>query len=248
MSELILIPLGIFMFFALLHSMSEFLQRSFTETNGDNSAEWLSVAVCVILFVIGVVYHEGIYAIIGAVITLCVLSSKNKEKKKRKKWNNNRPNRETRQYQFEQMRQNEEDERKRAENLRAVEDEHKKRIELMAMNRVISHEKSNGRNPVDVSIQNLGYDLKSSGGNETLFIEVKGRSDDTGYILMTSNEWSKAQEWENNYHLYVVVNCDQNLSCQRLYIVVNPANRLNANYIKEQNKYQIELGEIKQKA
>ena len=117
----------------------------------------------------------------------------------------------------------------------------KKLIESKAMNEVLDYEKNSYRTPVDVSADNVGYDIKSSNSNETRFIEVKGKSE-IGDILITNNEWNKAKELENNYYLYVVYNCTTNNPT--LYIVQNPANKLNSVFNSSENKYILKKEEI----
>ena len=51
-------------------------------------------------------------------------------------------------------------------------------------------ERAEGRVPVDVSAQKIGYDIESrdSAGNGPRFIEVKGRHDDAEVVIVTRNE------------------------------------------------------------
>jgi len=93
----------------------------------------------------------------------------------------------------------------------------------------------------DISNQNIGYDISSSDSNVTRFIEVKGRGD-TGDIELTQNEMNKAKECGNNYFLYVVFNI--NSDYPNLYIVQNPANKLNASFDSYNKKYIVSKYEI----
>lgn len=94
----------------------------------------------------------------------------------------------------------------------------RKRVEEAAMRHVIDHERAQGREPRDVSQENLGYDIESSGR----YIEVKGRAG-VGSVALTPNEWFTARHLGDDYYLYIVINA---LSNPSLYIVQNPASKL----------------------
>ena len=119
--------------------------------------------------------------------------------------------------------------------------ESKKQIENLAMDKAIKYERENNRNPIDVSSGNVGYDIKSSNSAETRYIEVKGKSEHND-IQITPNEWGRAKELENNYYLYVVLNCKNESS--ELYIVQNPAKKLKPYYNSFQDRYIITKNEI----
>jgi superfamily II DNA or RNA helicase len=78
-------------------------------------------------------------------------------------------------------------------------------IEKIGMEIAMEYEKLCGRNPEDVSKENLGYDIRSKGKEEIRYIEVKARAD-TGDILLTPNEWFKARRFKNDYWLYIIEN------------------------------------------
>ncbi|MCW5886895.1 MAG: DUF3883 domain-containing protein [Anaerolineales bacterium] len=62
-------------------------------------------------------------------------------------------------------------------------------VELAAMQAVMEHERSQGHEPVDVSAQNLGWDIESHNGAGGLaFIEVKGRIASASTVTLTRNE------------------------------------------------------------
>lgn len=62
-------------------------------------------------------------------------------------------------------------------------------IERAAMDAVIAAERALGFEPVDVSAQNLGYDIESHHPQSGLrFIEVKGRFDGAETVTVTQNE------------------------------------------------------------
>ncbi len=93
------------------------------------------------------------------------------------------------------------------------------KAEQIAMQRALSFEKENGRKPEDVSTQNLGFDIRSIGEDcQKRFIEVKGRTG-SGPVALTQNEWFKAQRFQNDYFLYVVLNTGSN---QDLFVIQNP--------------------------
>lgn len=77
-------------------------------------------------------------------------------------------------------------------------------VELAAMLHVMEHERRAGRTPVDVSKENLGFDIRSEGKEgELRYIEVKGRAGE-GSVWLTPNEWQMAARFVSNYWLYVV--------------------------------------------
>ncbi len=95
-------------------------------------------------------------------------------------------------------------------------------IERIGMEIAMNYERSQGREPKDVSKENLGFDIRSEGKGEIRYIEVKARRDE-GFVALTPNEYFKAKRFKEQYWLYVVVNA---LSSPKLYIINNPAERL----------------------
>jgi hypothetical protein len=81
--------------------------------------------------------------------------------------------------------------------------------EGIAMEIVINHERSLGRQVFDVSEKNLGYDVTSLDleSGELRLIEVKGLAGDSGIIRLTPNEKRVAEDRRDCYWLYVVTNC-----------------------------------------
>jgi SNF2 family DNA or RNA helicase len=81
--------------------------------------------------------------------------------------------------------------------------------ERIAMETVINHERSLGRQVFDVSERNLGYDVTSLDleSGELRLIEVKGLKAETGTIRLTPNEKRVAEDRRDCYWLYVVTNC-----------------------------------------
>jgi len=95
--------------------------------------------------------------------------------------------------------------------------------EKIGMEVAIEYEKKQGREPEDVSGENLGFDIRSKGKEEIRYIEVKARANE-GAIALTPNEWFKARRFKEQYWLYVVINTATNPT---LYIINNPAENLN---------------------
>jgi len=84
-------------------------------------------------------------------------------------------------------------------------------IEEVGMKLSMEYEKEEGREPKDVSAENLGFDLRSKmyddegGLKDVRYIEVKARARE-GKVRLTSNEWKKAKRFREDYWLYIVVN------------------------------------------
>jgi hypothetical protein len=101
--------------------------------------------------------------------------------------------------------------------------EKRKNTEDFAMAAVMAFERQQGRNPVDVSSQNLGYDIESIGNSDSLqqdtrLIEVKGLGK-SGDVIVTKNEYNKALS-SKNYYFYIVDNIDS-ANYQTLFIISN---------------------------
>ena len=94
----------------------------------------------------------------------------------------------------------------------------REQVEKTAMRLVFEYERRQGRTPRDVSQENLGYDIESSGR----FIEVKGKAG-VGPVTLTPNEWFTARHLAEEYYLYIVVNA---LTSPTLYVIQNPAAKL----------------------
>jgi len=97
-------------------------------------------------------------------------------------------------------------------------------VEAVGMQVAMDYERRQGREPEDVSAQNLGFDIRSrdpSTGRKR-YIEVKARAG-VGPVALTKNEWFKAQRFGDDYYLYVVLNAAKR---PELYIIRNPAQRL----------------------
>ncbi len=96
-------------------------------------------------------------------------------------------------------------------------------IEKIGMLIAMEYEKEYDRIPEDVSLQNLGYDIRSYDQKMNYrYIEVKARAGE-GFVALTPNEWLMAQRLKDEYWLYVVVNASTN---PELYLIQNPASKL----------------------
>jgi superfamily II DNA or RNA helicase len=107
-------------------------------------------------------------------------------------------------------------------------------IEAIGMHVAMQYEREHGRNPEDVSAENVGYDIRSTSPlGEVRYIEVKARAT-TGTIVLTPNEWLMAQRLGNEYWLYVVENA---ATQPRLRIIQNPAAKLQPEEVVEVVRY-----------
>jgi len=96
-------------------------------------------------------------------------------------------------------------------------------VERIAMQATMAYEQAQGRAPEDVSKENLGFDVRSTGQDgQRRYIEVKGRAG-CGSVALTQNEWFKAQRFQNEYYLCAVLNT---ASSPTLYMIQNPASIL----------------------
>ncbi|MBP8988999.1 MAG: DUF3883 domain-containing protein [Clostridia bacterium] len=82
-------------------------------------------------------------------------------------------------------------------------------IERIAMETVMKHELSLGFIPVDVSAENIGYDIESKKDGHLRLIEVKGRRQGTTHVTLTKNEIYKALNVPDHYIL-AIVEIDEN--------------------------------------
>jgi SNF2 family DNA or RNA helicase len=92
-------------------------------------------------------------------------------------------------------------------------------IERIAMEVAMDYERRQGRQPEDVSEENLGFDVRSRGEEEIRRIEVKGRAG-VGNVRLSANEWMQAKQLGESFWLYIVVNCAID---PQLYVLQNPA-------------------------
>jgi SNF2 family DNA or RNA helicase len=118
------------------------------------------------------------------------------------------------------------------------------KIEKIGMKIATEYELRHSRSPVDVSSENLGFDIRSTDNQETIrYIEVKARAG-IGNVALTQNEWFKAKRFGDDYYLYVVLNASNEPT---LYIIKNPAKRLKPEQRIEAVRYLVNYEEVKEK-
>ncbi|MDI6786415.1 MAG: helicase-related protein [bacterium] len=117
-------------------------------------------------------------------------------------------------------------------------------IEQIGMRVAMEHERKNKRLPEDVSLENLGFDIRSKDKEGNIrYIEVKARAE-TGAVALTQNEWFKAQRFKDDYYLYAVMNAAEK---PQLYIIRNPAENLEPEEKVEVVRYVMPFKEIVEK-
>lgn len=120
------------------------------------------------------------------------------------------------------------------------------RIEALGMEYVLQYERQEGRQPEDVSKQNLGYDIRSTAEDGSVrYIEVKARAD-TGDIVLTLNEWLTAQKLGQSYWLYIVEYAGSEQP--RLYRILDPAAHLRPHEEREGVRFYVPAADWKQAA
>ena len=117
-------------------------------------------------------------------------------------------------------------------------------VEQIGMEISMEYEKSQGREPKDISKENLGFDIKSKGNNEVRYIEVKARAAG-GIVELTINEWLKAKMLKDQYWLYIVENAKTH---PVLRIINNPAYNLKAEEKVEIVRFIVKQEEWKNKS
>lgn len=117
-------------------------------------------------------------------------------------------------------------------------------IEKIGMQVALDYEKKHERDPVDVSSENLGFDIRSTDKDGSVrYIEVKARAE-VGDVALTQNEWFKAKRFGDDYFLYVILNASTK---PELYIVKNPAQNLSPEERIEVVRYLFKNQEITSK-
>lgn len=97
-------------------------------------------------------------------------------------------------------------------------------VEHIAMQKVMEYERQQGREPKDVSADNVGYDIRSLSPDGTKrYIEVKGRSGTDG-VMLSENEMNRLAQLAGKAWLYIVTDC---ATKPQLHLVCNPAQRMN---------------------
>lgn len=118
-------------------------------------------------------------------------------------------------------------------------------IEKIGMKMAVEYEKANGREPEDVSEENLGFDIRSKDKKGNIrYIEVKARKDE-GLIVLTPNEFFKAKRFGKDYWLYIVSNAATN---PKLYLINNPAENLEMERKVEVVRFLVSSNEWKKKS
>lgn len=114
-------------------------------------------------------------------------------------------------------------------------------VEAVGMEVAMQYERDHGREPEDVSAQNLGFDIRSRDPRtgRKRYIEVKARAA-IGPVALTQNEWFKAQRFGDDYYLYVVFNA---ATQPQLHILQNPVSRVKAEEVVEV-RYRVGVEEI----
>lgn len=114
-------------------------------------------------------------------------------------------------------------------------------IEQIGMEAAMGHERSHGRAPQDVSVENLGFDIRSSDDQGNLrYIEVKARAR-AGPVELTQNEVFKAHSLGESYFLYVVMSAASTVPALRIY--QNPAAKLTMEE-RIERRYTVQLEEL----
>ncbi|MGC9400238.1 MAG: helicase-related protein [Anaerolineae bacterium] len=99
-------------------------------------------------------------------------------------------------------------------------------VEAVGMREAMAYEREQGWVPEDVSVENLGFDVRSIRYHEdgTLaeirYIEVKARAR-SGAVRISSNEWKKARHFGDKFWLYVVTGAKT--EAPELHRIPNPA-------------------------
>ena len=120
------------------------------------------------------------------------------------------------------------------------------KIEQVGMQVTMRYEEEQGRVPEDVAAENLGFDVRSTDPTGVKrYIEVKARAG-YGAVVLTQNEWFKAQQFQSDYFLYVVLNAATQKP--ELHIIQNPAEHTQPEEKIETVRYQIPLNEIREKS
>lgn len=96
--------------------------------------------------------------------------------------------------------------------------------EAIAMKIAMDFETNEGWKPIDVSVNNEGYDVKSISPEELKrYIEVKGRSGSDGSVMLSENEMNRLAQLGDAAWLYIVLDCKNKPD---LYRIQNPAKAL----------------------
>jgi hypothetical protein len=112
-------------------------------------------------------------------------------------------------------------------------------VEKAALEYVMAYEKAHGRNPIDVSKENLGYDIRSDASDGIVrYIEVKGRIPE-GDIVITKNERFQALKLGQEYWLYIVTDAIKNPT---LHLIRDPAHCVDMKEVYVVERYRVPSG------
>ncbi len=116
--------------------------------------------------------------------------------------------------------------------------------EIIAMNKAMEFERSEGWTPTDVSKENEGYDIRSVSPEQIKrYIEVKGRNMEGG-VMISENEMNRLSQLGDAAWLYIVTNCKTN---PELFRIQNPAANLKFQEKSKGVQYFVSLEEWRQK-
>jgi Domain of unknown function (DUF3883) len=91
------------------------------------------------------------------------------------------------------------------------------RVEQLAMDAVMAAERAMGNDPVDVSGDNVGYDILSRTPSGLRFVEVKGRAEGATTVTVTRNEIQTCLNEPDKY-LLAVVNVADDRAAEPTYL------------------------------
>ena len=117
-------------------------------------------------------------------------------------------------------------------------------VEAIAMKVAMDYERSCGGTPVDVSRDNVGYDIRTTDkeGNKR-YVEVKGRAGTDG-VMLSENEVNRLEQLGERAWLYIVTNCK---SKPELHTFWNPITRMNLQKLYKGVQYYLPEEEWKSK-
>lgn len=96
-------------------------------------------------------------------------------------------------------------------------------VERIAMQMAMDYERRCGRTPVDVSADNVGYDIRSlAPDGSKRYIEVKGRAATDG-VMLSENERNRLAQLAGRAWLYIATDCK---TAPQLNIIQDPGNAL----------------------
>jgi hypothetical protein len=111
-------------------------------------------------------------------------------------------------------------------------------VEAIAMDVAMRYERSQGRDPFDVSKDGEHYDVRSeSPTGEKRYIEVKGRAQ-SGPVMLTSPELDRLRQLGERAWLYIVTYCKG--ARARLHLIRDPGARLTPEMLYRQVQWLVE--------